>query len=159
MNKPAIYLLPLLLLFTGCEGPASLHSSLVGNWAGRAESAAERTIREWPTDDGPKTEEEVEGALPTDLEKLPKFQVGMNFERNGSIEMDLDQTDSMKGTWQLEPTEVNRGILQIATEGEDPEQRRFMIQFLPAKEGGKDRFLLSEQGADPRYGRLLFERR
>lgn len=159
MNNLAIILLPFLVFFAGCEGPAGLQSSLVGNWTGRAESAAERTIREWPTDDGPTTEEEVEGALPTDLEKLPQFQVGMKLERVGSIEMDLDQTDSMKGTWQLETTEANRGILQIATEGDVAEQRRFMIQFLPAKEGEKDRFLLSEQGADPRYGRLLFERR
>lgn len=148
------------MLITGCNGSGGLQGSLIGDWVGRAERAAERTMREWPTEDGPKTEEEVEGALPTDLEKLPEFQVGLKLMRDGSVEMDLDKTDSMTGSWEIQPTESNRGILQITAENDDSEQRRFMVEFLPAKEEGeKDRFLLSEQGADTRFGRLLFERR
>ncbi len=158
-NRSLIFLLPSLLLIAGCDGPAGLKSSLVGDWVGRAERAAERTLRDWPSDEGPKTEQEVEGVLPTDLEKLPEFQVGLLINRDGSVEMDLDKTDSMTGSWQLQPTESNRGILQITVENADSEQRRFIVLYLPAEEGEKDRFLLSEQGADPRYGRLLFERR
>lgn len=144
----------------GCDGPTSLAQRLKGEWIGRPETIAERTVREWPT--GPVDEDDsllveaLADALPTDLEAAPDAQVQMRLDEAGEAELSLGGASPVKGQWVVTPIDGRRGMLEITPETADgaAQRRRFDVEFLPKGTA----FVLREQGADGRFGRLLFER-
>lgn len=163
MHRP----LPLLLLIAslavaGCDGTLTYGQRLAGEWVGRPETASERTVREWPTraidPDDPEIAEAAAAAPATDLEAFAGVAVRMKFSESGEAEMSLVGDVPLKGLWSVTPLEGRRGILEIETLADDDGlgavRRRFEVEFLREGEG----FVLREQGADRRFGRLLFQR-
>lgn len=164
-----------VLMAAGCGGPITFSQRLAGAWRGRPETAAERIDREWPAasvgggeavsakpDDLPDT-------TPTVLESLDGLAVRMQLDVNGGIEMSLDDEQPLRGEWRLVTSEGRRGIIEIEIKRADGkpaedksetpgERRRFRVIFVPPAEGQPERFTLAEQGADPQFGRLIFER-
>ncbi|TWT94785.1 hypothetical protein Pla108_36340 [Botrimarina colliarenosi] len=161
-------LAPLLLLFAaattlGCGGSLSLPQRLAGDWVGRPESAAERTTREWPTGDLDPDDPEIAAAAaatpPTDLEAFADVRVELRLGDSGDARLTLAGGEPLVGKWKATSVEGRRALLEIGVErtgDEEPtlESRRFDIELLPRGEG----FVLREQGADRRFGRLLFLR-
>lgn len=167
-------LFPLLLLsltlfsVVGCGGSGG-STNLVGEWEGRAERAAERTLRDWPGEPKPESEADVPNNRPTDLEQLSEVQVHLAFRSGNRVTLDWAGKQQKSGKWTFISTEEKRGLLEIvleqeANEGEESvakeegERRRFEIEFLKPVEDEPDRFVLNEEGADTWFGRLLFER-
>lgn len=169
------WLLLVALVATGCDGPATVAQRLTGEWVGRPESAAERTVREWPTrkadPDNPEIAEAAAAAPPTDLEAFPDVRVQMRLDASGAAELSLAGGDPLTGQWVVTPIEGRRAVLEIAVvkdpnkgnaeddnspEGADPgdalKSRRFDVELLADGKG----FVLREQGADRRFGRLIF---
>lgn len=152
------------LVAMGCDGPTSLAQKLTGDWVGRPETIAERTVREWPTatvdEDDPLLVEALADAKPTDLEAATDVRVQMRLGDAGEAKLTLGGTRPITGEWSVTPIDGRRGLLEItpAADGEEgetsPRRHRYEVEFLP--EGGS--FVLREQGADGRFGRLLFER-
>lgn len=152
--------------FAGCGGPITLAQQATGEWVGRPESARERIEREWPggAPEDPASDPEYAAALAdaptTDLENRSDVVIRMRLGVSGTAELSLDGDRMRRGRWSLEPLEGGRALLDLALEpegapsdaGEEP--RRFELAFHDA---GK-RITLREQGADRRFGRLLFER-
>lgn len=196
--KPHLILFLCLLPFVGCGTATDLSSKLVGEWQGRPETASERLLREWPTDEKPTEEEASEQATKTDIESLEPIQISMRLDQNSSVELSIEGApaaigvESLSGKWLYQPTNTTQGMLEIAIESDDPnsdassdasinaseeepveanssvgtkdkkiiiERRRFLIELIVEKNADEDRFLLVEEGADPRFGRLLFERK
>lgn len=170
--KPHLILLLALLPLVGCGSGTDLSSKLVGEWQGRPELATERLLREWPTDDKPAEERAEKLATKTDLEAIEPMQINMKLSYNGDAELNLDGGKSRAGKWLFLPTNTTQGMLEIAIKKDDSgptevdesdasksERRRFVIELLVEEDVDKDRFLLVEEGADLRYGRLLFERK
>lgn len=169
MNRPA---LPRLLslcaavLLLGCDTPLSLSQQLDGAWVGRPESAAERTVREWPTreadPDDPEIAEAAAATPPTDLESFSSVRVEVELNDSGKAKLTLAGAEPLVGKWSLSSVEGRRGVLEIKVErgvvdGEPTfETRRFDIEALKPIDG--EGFVLREQNADRRYGRLLFRR-
>lgn len=200
--KPHLLLFLCLLPFVGCGAATDLSSKLVGEWQGRPETASERLLREWPTDEKPTEEEASEQATKTDIESLEPIQISMRLDQNSSVELSIEGApaavgvESLSGKWLYQPTNTTQGMLEIAIESDDSnsdaksdasinasindseeepveanssfgtkdkktiiERRRFLIELIVEKNADEDRFLLVEEGADPRFGRLLFERK
>jgi hypothetical protein len=169
MNRPS---LPRLLsLFAavfllGCDAPLSLSQQLDGAWVGRPESAAERTIREWPTresdPDDPEIAEAAAATPPTDLESFSSVRVELELDDTGKARLTLAGDKPLVGEWSLPSVEGRRGVLEIRVErgvvdGEQTfETRRFDIETLKPIDG--EGFVLREQNADRQFGRLLFRR-
>ncbi len=154
----------------GC-GPQSVSERLLGTWVGAPDPAAGKIDRpvaavqledEKPVDAGQST--------PTDLEAF-QFRITIQFAKNGAATMWLDDSSRIEGSWQV--LSVDRDIVQLeltdgppqlrrekgdSTEPIDSpaqrEQRRFELEFDTEQEA----FTLKEEGADKRFGRLLFKR-
>ncbi|QDT70311.1 hypothetical protein MalM25_32570 [Planctomycetes bacterium MalM25] len=161
----------LALGLAGCDGTQSISQRLAGEWVGRPETIAERTLREWPgrlVDDTidaqhPEVAAAIAKAPPTDLEQYaPEVEVTLELLEDGAARMAMAGEEALEGRWSLTPVEGRRAQLEIqitkpaAGEGGEAEslRRRFEIVLLREGEG----FVLREQGADQRYGRLLFLR-
>ncbi len=168
-------ILSLLLLFpfVGCGSATDLSSKLVGSWQGRPETAAERLLREWPTDNKPTAEEAASQVTKTDLELLAPIQISMRLDRGGEAELSFKGGESnsltsqpLLGKWVYRSTNARQGMLEVEVDSKDDEKgevakerRRFLVELIKEAGAEGDRFLLVEEGADPRYGRLLFERK
>ena len=146
----------------GCDGPLTLSQRLEGKWVGRPETATERVTREWPTgqpDADAPADPELERALretpPTDLEAFGNVAVSMRLSLGGQAELTLGG-GTQSGVWSVEAGEGARAVLDLAVSpsggAEGRVRRRYVVDFVDT--GG---FTLSEQGADRRFGRLLFE--
>lgn len=161
----------LLVGVVGCEGPQSISQRLVGEWSGRPETIAERTLREWPgrlVDDTinaehPEVAAAIAKAPPTDLELYAaEARITLKLQEDGAVVMTMAGKDPLEGKWILTPVEGRRAQLEIlvgqpaAAEGEasDAVRRRYELEMLRDGDG----FVLREQGADRRYGRLIFQR-
>lgn len=150
------------LAVVGCEGPRSTKQRLEGEWQGRPEKSAERVLREWPRPAGgapvadPDAERRAAASLPTDLEGYGVERVGLTLRGDGVAKLSLDQQPGLEGRWRMVMSEGRRAVVEIAVEPavNSEERRRFAIEFLP----GEERFTLREEGADLRFGRLIFER-
>lgn len=193
-------LVALVACAAGCGTRAGLKQRLEGNWVGRAETAVERSRREWPRAEGvnaPKYDQrgdpslhgipdealpQVDAAPATTLEQFASVRVRLELQPRGRAKLTLegsaDSGPTLAATWKATPGEGGAVILEVtvdrATESGRPdpseqaiaddakpvaddassEVRRFELRFLADGE----RFTLMEEGADPRYGRLLFER-
>lgn len=164
---------PLLtILVVGCDGPLTVSQRLAGEWVGRPETAAERTLREWPGrrgEDGnvdpenPEIVAAIEKALATDLEAVGPMAIQMRLDELGSATLELNGQQALEGIWSLTAVEGRRAQLEVSIDadgeseaeaGAEPTRRRFTIEFLRTGEA----FVLQEIGADPRFGRLLFQR-
>ncbi len=156
----------------GCDAPLSLSQQISGDWVGRPESAAERTIREWPTreldPDDPEIAKAAAATPPTDLESFDGLRVELTLDDSGAARMSLvggpssAQAPPLVGKWSLSAAEGRRAVLEIGVErgevdGEMTfETRRFDLEVLRPVDG--EGFVLREQNADRRFGRLLFRR-
>lgn len=152
--------------FAGCGGPLTLAQQATGEWAGRPEPARERIAREWPggAPEDAAADPEYSAALAdapvTDLESRPDVVIRMRLDVTGAATLSLDGDRARSGRWSLEPLDGGRALLDLALEPEGApsdataEPRRFEVVF---DEGG-ERLTLREQGADGRFGRLVFER-
>lgn len=164
MRRPARCRLTLLAaiaaLAAGCGAPLTVAQQLAGDWVGRPESAAERTVREWPTraknPDDPEIARAAAEAPATDLERLADVQVRLRLGERGKTRLELDGQPELTGSWKLVLAEGRRAVIDLTVApGDGPEQtRRFEVEMLAEGEG----FVLREQGADRQFGRLLFER-
>lgn len=161
----------LVALVSGCEGPQSISQRVLGEWVGRPETIAERTLREWPgrlIDDAidaenPDVAAAIAKAPRTDLElDAPDARVTLDLRERGAVRMAMTGQEPIEGRWSLTPVVGRRGLLEIqattaAVEDADADEaRRRVYEIEMLREG--DGFVLREQGADRRYGRLLFER-
>lgn len=158
-------ILPLLAaaLAVGCDAPLTVSQKLEGDWVGRPESAAERTVREWPTlslnPDDPEIAAAAAEAPPTDLESFETVRVEMRLGPTHEARLSLAGAEPLEGKWSVSAAEGRRAVLEISVkrgaDGEGTlESRRFDVEVLKQGEG----FVLREQGADRRFGRLLFRR-
>jgi len=105
---------------------------------------------------------------PSQLEKFD-FALKLDFEGDGEVTMQIDgeQNQSIEGQWQVIRV-VGPGLVIQVTPNTDPTAppnalptpRRFEVKFRRHSDGeiNQDSFLLSEVGADPWKGALLFER-
>lgn len=184
MMKPPFYLLLCLLPFAGCGTATDLSSKLVGDWQGRPEMAVERLLREWPTEEKPSEEEAATQATKTDLEIIEPLKITMRLDQDGKAKLSLDDADSddegsLSGKWFYRATNPTQGMLEIVIERDNraddssrsnltevadnkptkSERRRFLVELVIDDAIENDQFLLVEEGADPRFGRLLFERK
>ncbi|MEN0111256.1 MAG: hypothetical protein AAF805_11095 [Planctomycetota bacterium] len=150
----------------GCGGPLTLAQQVTGEWVGRPEPAHDRVAREWPggPPDDPANDPEYTAALDaaptTDLESRPDVVIRMRLGPTGAAELSLDGERARTGRWSLEPLDGGRALLDLSLDPEGApsdaaeEPRRFEVVFLDAGE----RIALREQGADRRFGRLMFQR-
>jgi hypothetical protein len=184
----------------GCGVRASLKQRLEGEWVGRAESAVERSRREWPRAVGanaPKYDQrsdesldgipdgalaQVDAVPPTTLEQFASVRVNLALMPRSKARLTLEGGEGggspLAATWKASAGEGGAAVLELTVDrspddalstserdgdGDDAkpviagapgELRRFELRFL----GDGERFTLMEEGADPRYGRLLFER-
>ncbi|MEM6798579.1 MAG: hypothetical protein AAF589_03615 [Planctomycetota bacterium] len=168
----AVTLAVLAAACSGC-GTAAISERLVGAWVGEPDATAGEVIRPTAAPDG---EEEAEPpAEPTDLEAFD-FRITLEFAPRGSVVMWLnDKQKRIDGSWQVLSVEGDRAQIEFtdqpprATENDgkpdarkdakEPEapkltQRRFELRMDP----DEDRFTLQEEGADKRFGRLVFRR-
>lgn len=179
---------PLLLVaivanVVGC-GAGPLEQQLVGRWVGKPDSMAGREKRvpspiteadEATTSDdnqavssqenGGQAEEPAKTNESTDLETFD-FRLTLDFGPEGMIEMwKEERQELLSGTWQVLSQTGNRANIEIAVKREadreseqqpEPilEQRRFELVLEPEATG----FTLREEGADPKFGWLYFER-
>lgn len=94
---------------------------------------------------------------PTDLESAKDVRIRLSLGLVGQAEIALGG-DTRTGSWSVEPLDARRALLEIEVTANDqdasPERRRFDLEFLP----GAESFVLRENGADGRFGRLLFTR-
>ncbi|MEM6329489.1 MAG: hypothetical protein AAF790_04480 [Planctomycetota bacterium] len=117
----------------------------------------------------------------TDLEAFD-FEITLDFARRGVVTMWLDGGQRIDGSWKVLSVDGGVALIELtdrppespadkaakkraAAEGapaappaaEQPKrtQRRFELRLDPER----DRFTLQEEGADRRFGRLLFEKR
>ncbi|TWT31062.1 hypothetical protein KOR34_44360 [Posidoniimonas corsicana] len=174
--------LPLLLctaLLCGC-GPASTSQLLIGKWEGRPDSlAAKRERNPIPTAPGyiprevtrPVSAEEKEAAEKlaamqpseqTDLEAF-NFTVLLEFLPQDQVVMSLNGGQPIKGSWKVLSTDVGVSLIELVdgvptqAEGDDLPQltkRRFLLELNDLG----DAFTLREEGVDPRFGWLYFQR-
>jgi hypothetical protein len=154
----------LALLLTGCSG-AALQSSLVGKWRGKPETSVARGGREQARlvalhqAAGMKAEGAAEKPLPlppTDLEQFD-FEIAMDLARDGTATMSLGSEEGRTGTWRIIATDPNGATLELALPEQadaDPIRRRFELRFTSEE---RTQFTLREEGADPQFGRILFE--
>lgn len=161
-----------LAALSGCEAPMSLSQQISGDWVGRPESAAERTIREWPTreldPDDPEIAKAAAATPPTDLQSFDSLRVELSLDDSGAARLTFAGAPSqakdptLVGKWSLSSAEGHRAVLEISVErgevdGEMTfETRRFDVEVLRPADGAG--FVLREQNADRRFGRLLFRR-
>ncbi|MEO1498623.1 MAG: hypothetical protein AAFV43_15880 [Planctomycetota bacterium] len=167
--SPLLGLGVLALLMVGCDGPLTFTQRLAGKWRGRPESALERIEREWPSANVPgkpklpPDPDEVADTAATVLEAASGVSIEMRLDVAGSAKLALEGSSTLEGEWRLVTAEGRRGVIEIevdrdADEDMPAERRRFRVVFVPPAEGQPERFTLAEQGADPLFGRLLFER-
>ena len=155
---PRLLLLTLITLLAGCDGALTPTGRLVGHWQGRPETAAERTEREWPSEG--KADKSAT-APATDMEVFSDLRIDLQLDHSGKAQLSLDGESELSGNWTLTPGEGKRQLLEIAVEDAEgivTERRRFEIEMLKQEEDEPERFVLRESGADPRFGRLIFER-
>lgn len=150
-----LFALLTLTALAGCGGPATLSQRFVGEWTGRAESSAERVQREWPGGRTDGAGAETPDTEPTDLEKYDQLRVELQLKRLGGSRLSINGERALEGRWSLAPGEGRRATLEITIESDSVEERRrFQVELLP----DYDHFVLQEEGADPRFGRMLFTR-
>lgn len=109
----------------------------------------------------PKNSASQTDAEATDLESFD-FRLTLEFAEGGQLEMHKGENQQpLSGTWQVLSRTGNRAQLEIAASrgGEVSkesklEQRRFELVLEPGANG----FTLREEGADPKFGWLYFER-
>ncbi len=108
----------------------------------------------------------------TDLE-THDFVVTLDFQRLGKVRMELNGEQPIGGTWRVLSTDVGVSLIEIvdqppsaaaptdqpatdraAAVSAAPVKRRFALKW--NQEG--DGFTLREEGADPRFGWLYFQR-
>ena len=130
-----------LLGMIGCHTEAS--RQMVGTWEGR------------PT--GASSDNDLE---PTDLQRLD-FQLTLDLRGDQSVEMWRgDQQERLRGTWKV--LNANGRQLRLQLVAERPEDRSMPLEvrnFAVALSADGHQFTLIEEGADPRFGSLLFVRR
>jgi hypothetical protein len=116
---------------------------MVGTWEGR------------PT--GGSSDNDLE---PTDLQRLD-FQLTLDLRGDRSVEMwQGDQQERLRGTWKI--LNANGRQLRLQLVAERPEDRSMPLEvrnFAVALSADGHQFTLIEEGADPRFGALLFVRR
>jgi hypothetical protein len=175
MNRPPLRRLLTALCIAalnGCDAPQSLSQQISGDWVGRPESAAERIVREWPTrelnPDDPEIAKTAAATPPTDLESFDSVRVELSLDDSGAARLSFggspSQTEGppLVGRWSLSSAEGRRAVLEIGVQrgevdGEMTfETRRFDIEVLRPVDG--EGFVLREQNADRRFGRLIFRR-
>ena len=135
------------LLLVGLLGIVGCHSAvsrqMVGTWEGR------------PT--GGSSDNDLE---PTDLQRLD-FQLTLDLRGDRSVEMwQGDQQERLRGTWKI--LNANGRQLRLQLVAERPEDRSMPLEvrnFAVALSADGHQFTLIEEGADPRFGALLFVRR
>ena len=135
------------LLLVGLLGIVGCHSAvsrqMVGTWEGR------------PTGGSPDNDQE-----PTDLQRLD-FQLTLDLRGDQSVEMwQGDQQEHLRGTWKI--LNANGRQLRLQLVAERPEDRSMPLEvrnFAVALSADGHQFTLIEEGADPRFGSLLFVRR
>lgn len=181
MNVASLHLLLfgavglLLLSLAGCR-PDTLAEQLQGRWVGEPDPAAGVVLR--PNSEGelvpqvdPDTGEVVE--YRTDLEAHP-VRITLEFHDGAHVTMwKNEREERIEGSWQLISTTDSRALLELTDQPPEIEQpgpspapeakqeekseavqRRFELKMAP--EGAS--FTLQEDGADKRFGRLLFKR-
>ena len=135
-----------------------MRQRLVGEWVGRAETAEERILREWPVSDPDPEDPELVAALAdaptTDLELADPVAVVMKLEELGGASFALGDGEPLTGRWIVTPLDARRAQLDLVADRDDEtsERRRYDLEFLKTGEG----FVLREAGSDRRFGRLLF---
>ena len=128
-----------LVTLSGCwQTPTD---RLLGRWQGRAEHASD-----------PQTS--------TVLEKFD-FTITLDFIDAQSVRLAFGDGNARarSGSWQVIEAAGDRLTIEISASATADlpaaEVRRFKIHFPPEKD---DRFTLVEEGADPQYGAILFQR-
>ncbi len=164
MQSTRIITLLAITILTGCSD-AALQSSLVGKWRGKPETSAARGEREQARlvalqqaagIEGEGAAEKPMPLPPTDLEQFD-FEITMDLASDGTAKMSLGGADERKGTWRIVATDPNGATLELALPEEpqaDPIRRRFELRFTSEE---RTQFTLREEGADPQFGRILFE--
>ena len=129
-----------LLGMVGCQ--AEVSRQMVGTWQGRPAGALSGDDLE-----------------PTDLQKLD-FQLTLDLRGDQSVEMWRgDQQDRLSGTWKILNANGRQLRLQLVAEHpEDPLMPQEVRNFAVALSADGHQFTLVEEGADPRFGSLLFVR-
>ena len=129
-----------LLGMVGCH--AEVSRQMVGTWQGRPAGALSGDDLE-----------------PTDLQKLD-FQLTLDLRGDQSVEMWRgDQQDRLSGTWKILNANGRQLRLQLVAEHpEDPLMPQEVRNFAVALSADGHQFTLVEEGADPRFGSLLFVR-
>ncbi|QDU87092.1 hypothetical protein Pla175_04470 [Pirellulimonas nuda] len=173
----ARYWLPLVcLVFLGAQlgcGRVTTTQRLAGEWVGRPETAAERTARQSPqalltpeeeqarrAQRGEPTDSAEEPAPQSDLEAY-QFEIRLELGVDGTARMSQGGGAPLDGVWRVLSSEAGEIALQVTalrptTGSEHPEreQRRFLAELIE-----EDRaMVLHEEGADPQFGVLRFER-
>ncbi|MGL4513904.1 MAG: hypothetical protein ACRCT8_12505 [Lacipirellulaceae bacterium] len=132
--------------------------------------------RDDPSLDGLPTEalDKVDRVAPTELESFADVRIDLTLAGRGKAKLVLrgvEEAEPLEGSWRATAGEGGAALLEIAVDrrasdsGEAPsaqrvaasprrEVRRYELRLIP----GEERFTLIEQGADPRFGRLIFER-
>ena len=129
-----------LLGMVGCH--AEVSRQMGGTWQGRPAGALSGDDLE-----------------PTDLQKLD-FQLTLDLRGDQSVEMWRgDQQDRLSGTWKILNANGRQLRLQLVAEHpEDPLMPQEVRNFAVALSADGHQFTLVEEGADPRFGSLLFVR-
>ena len=129
-----------LLGMVGCH--AEVSRQMVGTWQGRPAGASSG-----------------DDLAPTDLQKLD-FQLTVDLRGDQSVEMWRgDQQDRLHGTWKILNANGRQLRLQLVAEHpEDPLMPQEVRNFAVALSADGHQFTLVEEGADPRFGSLLFVR-
>ena len=115
-----------------------------------------------PDFDDPEIAEAAAEAPPTDLESFADVRVELELNDGGKARLTLGGEKPLVGEWSLSSVEGRRGVLEIRVERTlvndemTYETRRFDIETLKPIDG--EGFVLREQNADRRFGRLLFRR-
>ena len=167
--------LSLIVCVAGCQESAT--QRLLGRWEGRQDSAkarAERWAAAMQTGSVPATE----NADPTDLEQI-EVAITLDFQSEGKIDLWRGEgQERLAGTWKVLDVVGDTARVQIVVRGEDAladgapsnnefsptgeagsqegEVRNFEIEFDESSAG--QGFTLNEEGADPQFGQLYFQR-
>ncbi len=167
----ALCLAALVVATSGC-GRVTTTQRLAGKWIGRPETAAQRAERQSPKPLLTPSEElarkemvgepidDANAPEPSDLEAFD-VQISLTLHLDGAAEMGYADAQPIAGTWRVLSNEAGEIALQITalrpTPGADlpqREQRRFLAELIE-----DDRALvMHEEGADPQFGSLRFER-
>lgn len=170
-NNAALILLLVLLSTIGCR--QAVRERLVGRWEGRPDSAEASRARQKFAAEERDGDSEKEGESPSKPDAasatdppvrtlLEGYDIRITLElgRDGSVVMWRDDgQERLTGSWRVLESQGRRAQLQFSVAGEanEPspnEVRNFKIEF----DADHDGFTLAEQGADPQFGALYFQR-